>query len=606
MRVTLEQITLNQPFDTLIGVLVFFILICLSMVLSKKIYFHKDLLINFFIIYYLILILKTHLLLFVALAGFELLLLRVILGIIFFIIIAYTIMNKKSFFFKEIIKYFPQKKYFKFFIIIYFILSLSPVTDADSLDYHLGVAVEIINQGKYIPRYDWLHYMLAGPGEILNLFSIIIGSKNFVHILSFSSLCIIVLLFNFLKDQYNSKFNSDLYLLSTPIFLWFLTSNKTQLICSVLIFLCLYLLFELKKIYNKRILLFIILSFCFVILNKASFFINSFILITLYFLFTKFQKIKDLILFSLIVFIIFALPNLVKNFIFYQDIYPPLFENFKENPNWKNLTFRYSLATDNAGFLVLNGYLYFLAPILLFFPTNISTVTALLGGGIVYLIFVYKIDFKKNFENKFLLTFIMISFFSFILIGNFQPRYFLELYLATCFLILKNYEYIKNNLTKLINLGLYVSTFFIFLAALLSIFTLSSGSISKSYYQNTMMKYAYNYEEIDWIYSNIEPNSKITGENIRSHALMRGPFVARSRIFDTNTYEEFIAILKKEKINYVVFNTPVTKKNFKIFLEKCADKEVYLKKRFSTKTRNFLSKYRKNNFGLLLIKNSCK
>ena len=105
-----------------------------------------------------------------------------------------------------------------------------------------------------------------------------------------------------------------------------------------------------KKIYSKRILLFIILSFCFAILNKASFFINSFILIFLYFMFTKFKKINHLILFSLIIFIIFALPNLIKNFIFYQDIYPPLFENFKENPNWKNLTFRYSLATDNAVF----------------------------------------------------------------------------------------------------------------------------------------------------------------------------------------------------------------------------------------------------------------
>ena len=226
-----------------------------------------------------------------------------------------------------------------------------------------------------MPRFDWLHYMLAGPGEILNLFSLIVGSKNYVHIITFSSLCIVILLFNYLKNQYNSIFNSDLYILSTPIFLWFLTSNKTQLICSVLIFFCLFLLLELKKIYSKRILLFIILSFCFAILNKASFFINSFILIFLYFMFTKFKKINHLILFSLIIFIIFALPNLIKNFIFYQDIYPPLFENFKENPNWKNLTFRYSLATDNAGFLVLNGYLYFLAPIFLFFPTSISTVT---------------------------------------------------------------------------------------------------------------------------------------------------------------------------------------------------------------------------------------
>ena len=83
-------------------------------------------------------------------------------------------------------------------------------------------------------------------------------------------------------------------------------------------------------------------------------------------------------------------------------------------------------------------------------------------------------------------------------------------------------------------------------------------------------------------------------------------FIARSRIFDIDTNDEFIDILKKNKINYLVFNTPVTKKNFKFFLKKCTDKEEYLEKKFSTKTRNFLSKYRKNNFGLLLVKNKCQ
>ena len=101
-----------------------------------------------------------------------------------------------------------------------------------------------------------------------------------------------------------------------------------------------------------------------------------------------------------------------------------------------------------------------------------------------------------------------------------------------------------------------------------------------------MMNYAYNLEEIDWIYSNIEPNSIITGENIRSHALLRGPFIARSRIFDIDTNDEFIDILKRNKINYLVFNTPVTKK-FLNFLKKCTDKEEYLEKNLVPKQEIF-------------------
>ena len=106
MRLTLEQITFSQPIDTLIGLIIFLIFVCLSMVLSKKINFHKDLLINFFIIYYLILILKVHLLLFISLVGFEIFLLRVFFGITFLVIVVYLIINKKNFFITEINKYF--------------------------------------------------------------------------------------------------------------------------------------------------------------------------------------------------------------------------------------------------------------------------------------------------------------------------------------------------------------------------------------------------------------------------------------------------------------------------------------------------------------------
>ncbi|EMY23680.1 PF07220 domain protein [Leptospira interrogans serovar Australis str. 200703203] len=38
--------------------------------------------------------------------------------------------------------------FIKLLLVAYGLLALCPVTNADSLDYHIGVAIEILNQGK--------------------------------------------------------------------------------------------------------------------------------------------------------------------------------------------------------------------------------------------------------------------------------------------------------------------------------------------------------------------------------------------------------------------------------------------------------------------------
>src|SRR5579863_4887696 len=47
--------------------------------------------------------------------------------------------------------------------------ALGPVTDADSIHYHLGVPLEWLRHGGAYARSDWLTWRLVGIGESLNL-----------------------------------------------------------------------------------------------------------------------------------------------------------------------------------------------------------------------------------------------------------------------------------------------------------------------------------------------------------------------------------------------------------------------------------------------------
>ena len=56
--------------------------------------------------------------------------------------------------------------------------ALGPPTDADSLDYHLGLALEWLRHGGVIPRPDWYPSRLAGITESVNMLGLAAGTDG--------------------------------------------------------------------------------------------------------------------------------------------------------------------------------------------------------------------------------------------------------------------------------------------------------------------------------------------------------------------------------------------------------------------------------------------
>lgn len=73
-----------------------------------------------------------------------------------------------------------------FILIGLFLLALGPVTDADSLDYHLGIPIAIINHSGMPVIPEWFSGRLGGNGEVLNALGLSVGAEQLGSVLQFA------------------------------------------------------------------------------------------------------------------------------------------------------------------------------------------------------------------------------------------------------------------------------------------------------------------------------------------------------------------------------------------------------------------------------------
>ena len=93
----------------------------------------------------------------------------IILGIIQFLIF----IRKYKYYYEIIKKINIDDSIIFLFLFIYFVLSLSPITHADALDYHMGIAKFISKNGTFPTDLNNLHNLFSGSGEIMMSLSFI-------------------------------------------------------------------------------------------------------------------------------------------------------------------------------------------------------------------------------------------------------------------------------------------------------------------------------------------------------------------------------------------------------------------------------------------------
>ena len=82
-----------------------------------------------------------------------------------------------------------------FIYVLLFFISASPITHADSLDYHFLGALNLINNGHFQKEILPMHTNLVSIGEIPLALGLSIGAEQFGGIIQFSSLLSLIPIF---------------------------------------------------------------------------------------------------------------------------------------------------------------------------------------------------------------------------------------------------------------------------------------------------------------------------------------------------------------------------------------------------------------------------
>jgi hypothetical protein len=468
-------------------------------------------------------------------------------------------------------------------VIGYFLISLTPITSADSLDYHSSTAIDILNYGTYPNQYYLFHSRTAGSGELLISLGFSLGAEQLGSLIQFSGLLSIIgLIINFCKRY---KFNNNsmiffvLLFLITPILVFLNSTNKPQLmpialtsICFVLVFFQFQYLNKIKKNnhnYNYFLVV-VLLSESFLL--KYSFALSCSIIgaYSLFQIINKKNYLSILLFSTLIVLAIIGPYSLWKYINFEKNIFYALFWALPQHLYGYN---SFMLSISNCGYTCF--------PVWVLWPRSVNEATNFFG--ILFCFFVFlKINNTKNFAVLSSIIIYIIIAFNF---GQSQPRFFFEPAIWFIFLLISSSNFFK---TKMFNyLYKHIVRFqglFIIIIIYFSLFSLLPGSLSNESRNEVLNKNANGYTLIKWVTNVLNANDVI----LLTHRSISIPNLKSVPLFFINYLDPkdqrakiYFEEIKKENPNYIVFTgeKETEEDKYKKIFNSCLGEMAFTKKK---------------------------
>ena len=122
--------------------------------------------------------------------------------------------------------------------------ALGPPTDADSLDYHLGVPLDILRHHGHFLRPDWLTARLTGLGESLNLLGLAGGTDILGACLQFAGLLAVLAGVMTLAKTDMDRIMVAVAIVGCPVVIFLVLNQKPQMLPTAATTIALLLLAE--------------------------------------------------------------------------------------------------------------------------------------------------------------------------------------------------------------------------------------------------------------------------------------------------------------------------------------------------------------------------
>ena len=493
-----------------------------------------------------------------------------------FLFVVYIVNNNKTFF-KNSLNI--NKKIIIIVFISLYLISILPLSDADSISIYQYLPTNIfINGLTDIDLHKNIEFTLLSNAEILLLISPILKSDNFGSQLNLFVLFFFIIL-NFKKHQ-----NFSLILLSSPLIIYFISTQKLQLFFGIL-FLLSFIIIQnnfLKKKCELFILIFLLVFYSSAKVSYILFAVPLFV----YFLYKNLKKIKYIFLYSGISFLVVYLPLLILKQYYFGNIISPFADSIFGKGLESYEAFVYSIRSSEGWIADPTNYTLYIRPFISF---NLSTLSSSLG--LVFLLML--VDYNLQKKTKFL----PLIFISLVLVtGQILPRYYFE-----AFLLLAYYFQSKKIITKIL---IYSQVAIIFLISLVYIYF---AYIKYEVYKdknNYMNNFSYSF------YNSKQHKQKKFEGNILDLGLDRHSIFFNENIYSSrylnilNNYnnrndQNLKEFIEKKTIKYLISNTNYSAPD-------CLITQQVGKTYRKTAVRNFLLKPTKNEYKILEIKdNKC-
>jgi hypothetical protein len=397
--------------------------------------------------------------------------------------------------------------------------ALSPPTDADSLDYHLGVPLDILRHHGHFFRPDWLTARLMGLGESLNLLGLAGGTDILGATLQFAGLVAAMVGVMTLAKTDMDRILVAVAIIGCPIVLFLVPNQKPQMLPTAATTIALILLAERFRAMDAKTLILSLPCVFFAIACKYSFILTGGVLVGLALLAAYRARILvPSVGICLAAYMVLVFPVHWHNLVFYGDPISPFLERFKTVSDPVVLRF----ATHIRSY---SEYTLFPFPLGMLFPASLGTLSTVLGLGPLLLFMGLK-EARAHLVPQVLLGCVAVEVALILAFSQLQARFFFESYLwivaagAT-----SAWTPVKRLLSKLMVGQLVV----VALMAMFGAATLFPGSLTSAWRDGVMSKASYGYAETRWL-NQVLPTEGVVLSSIKSSALMPRPHLS-SNVF---------------------------------------------------------------------------
>ena len=523
---------------------------------------------DYFYLHSPLIFLNFLLLLLYPLANIELLSFSVFKLISIFILIC-GIISLPYFFFKFNIKLIKNIKVLILLIVLYLLITLAPITHADSLAYHLNVAVYLLNYGTFITNVMPIESQLAGAGEILIALGLSQGALQFGNLIQISSILSIISIFFNVDLKFLNKQSKYLLLsvLTAPLLILLISSPKPQILPITNVLWIFSIIFMFFKNLNKEKLVFFYTFICLVLtvnfITKFSFILSSLFLLSYsgYYLLKKRLYLK-IFLIPLLIFIIFIIPSFLFKFKYYNT---NLLDFFLA-PIPINI-FGYQNIIDS-----IKGPVIF--PFWILYPSNFTDLSTIIGPAFLTFFLIRFSDLKKKISIFFI---ILIYIFVTVFFGSSISRFIFDAFLVMQYILIFS-KFRNKSSFNYFKLLIFIQTIFAIFIVTCFIIKLLPGSVNNIYYSNIMSKNANGFELISWSNKYLTKDDKIisTHRSISLFDVESVEYWTLEKInFSDHNSKIYIDFIKSKKFNRILFYS--NNKDTNIF-KNCIGKLVASKK----------------------------